>query len=62
MFIAYQDSLSLLGIGIFDGGEFRVWIFLFFYSVWRIKVKCLESCLDKCMANTMHRCMHNFHL
>lgn len=62
MCVTYQNSLTLLWIWIFHCGEFRIWIFLFLYSIWRVKVKGLESWLDKRMADAMDRCMHNFHI
>lgn len=52
--VFYQDSLSLLRVGVFDSGELRVRIFLLFHSIWRMKVKCLKSSLDKNMAHSMN--------
>lgn len=60
--ITYQDSLSLLGIWIFDGGKFRIGILLFLDSVRRSKVKSLEGRLDKGVADSVDGRMHNFHL
>lgn len=60
--MTYQDALSFLWVGILDGGEFRIRVFLLFHSIGRLQVKGLERCLDERVADAVDRCVHNFHL